>query len=51
MLTTLFNFLYMSGYGFYVFTAYGSVLMFLLTQWFFPWRRFQKYLREQNQKS
>lgn len=51
MITALLNFLHMGGYGFYVFSAYGSVLAFLLAQWFFPWRRLQKYLHEQNLKS
>lgn len=48
--TLLLNFFYMDGYGFYVWTAYGSVLVFLLIQWFIPWRRWQNYLRGRNDK-
>ncbi|MBV9575682.1 MAG: heme exporter protein CcmD [Gammaproteobacteria bacterium] len=44
---TLLNFFYMHGYGNYVFTAYGSVLIFLIIQWFFPWQRWRRYLRQQ----
>lgn len=50
-MNSLFNFLYMNGYGFYVWSAYGCVFTFLLMQWFFPWRRWQKYLRERNTAS
>lgn len=32
-MTSLMNFLHMGGYAFYVWTAYGSVLFFLLLQW------------------
>lgn len=28
------NFFYMSGYAFYVWSAYASVLMFLAVQWY-----------------
>lgn len=41
------DFLHMGGYGFYVWGSYASVLTFLLLQWFFPWRRWQRYLRQQ----
>lgn len=47
-MTTLLTFLKMGGYGFYVWTAYASVILFLIAQWFFPWRRWQNYLNEQN---
>ncbi|VVC74873.1 hypothetical protein AQUSIP_01470 [Aquicella siphonis] len=50
-MNTLLSFLNMGGYGFYVWSAYGCVFAFLLAQWFFPWRRWQHYLREQNKKS
>jgi heme exporter protein CcmD len=46
-MTTILNFLYMNGYGFYVWTSYGSVCAFLFIQWFRPWRRWRKYLLEQ----
>ncbi|TAK79130.1 MAG: heme exporter protein CcmD [Gammaproteobacteria bacterium] len=49
-MTTLSHFFYMSGYGGYVFSAYGCVLAFLLAQWFIPWRRWKKYWREQMNK-
>lgn len=47
MTDTLRDFFYMSGYGAYVFTAYGTVTLFLIVQWFLPFRRWKKYLREQ----
>ena len=47
-MNTLLDFLHMGGYGFYVWGSYGSVLIFLLSQWFFPWRRWQRYLKQQN---
>ncbi|OGT36052.1 MAG: heme exporter protein CcmD [Gammaproteobacteria bacterium RIFCSPHIGHO2_12_FULL_37_14] len=43
----LFDFFYMHGYGFYIFSAYGSVIIFLFIQWFLPWRRWKKYFRKQ----
>lgn len=51
MMNTLLDFLHMGGYGFYVWSSYGCVLTFLLLQWFFPWRRWQRYLRHLNSKS
>lgn len=30
---------YFGGYGFYIFSAYGCVLSFLLVTWYLPWRR------------
>jgi heme exporter protein CcmD len=47
MTDTVLKFLHMGGYGFYVWISYGSVVAFLLAQWFMPWRRWQKYIREQ----
>ena len=38
------HFLTMGGYGFYVWSAYGSVLLLLWIQWFIPWRRLKNYL-------
>lgn len=38
------DFLSMHGHGFYVWTAYGCVGIFLFTQWLHPWRRWRKYL-------
>lgn len=51
MLDALYDFFYMGGYGTYVFGAYGSVLIYLLIQWFIPWRRWQKFLREHKTKT
>lgn len=47
MTNALPHFLAMGGYGLYVWSAYGSVLAFLTVQWFIPWRRWKRYLREQ----
>ena len=47
MTDTFLNFSHMSGYGLYVWSAYGSVLGCLVIQWFIPWRRWRKYLRTQ----
>lgn len=49
MINAILDFFYMSGYGFYVWTAYGCAFAFLLIQWFTPWRRWRKYLLEQTQ--
>jgi heme exporter protein CcmD len=46
MIEIVLNFLNMGGYGFYVWSAYGSVLTFLLIQWLIPWVRWQKYLHK-----
>ncbi len=46
----LIHFFYMNGYGAYVFSAYGCVILFLLTQWFIPWRRWRNYLRTREKK-
>jgi heme exporter protein D len=45
-MTSLRDFFHMGGYGFYVWSAYGLVLIFLLVQWFVPYRRWKKYLRD-----
>ena len=50
MITSFISFLKMGGYAFYVWSAYGSVLIFLLIQWFMPWKRWQNYLRKQTQQ-
>lgn len=47
MTHALLNFFYMGGYGGYVFTAYGSVLLFLIIQWLVPWQRWRHYKRKQ----
>jgi heme exporter protein CcmD len=47
MTNILVNFLQMGGYGLYVWAAYGMVLTVLAAQWFFPWRRWRKYLHTQ----
>lgn len=50
MMMALQNFLNMGGYGFYVWSAYGCVLAFLLAQWFIPWRRWKHTLRQGSNK-
>lgn len=37
----------MDAYAWYVYGAYGCMMIFLISQWFFPWRRLQQ-LREKN---
>jgi len=49
MIDAILRFFYMGGYAWYVWSAYTCVFAFLLMQWFLPWRRWQKYLREQQQ--
>lgn len=51
MIATLHNFFYMGGYGFYVWTSYGSVCALLAWHWFSSRRRWQKYLRQQKKSS
>lgn len=48
MINTFLNFFYMHGYGWYVWSAYSAAIILLLFQWFIPWRRWKKYLNEQN---
>jgi heme exporter protein CcmD len=36
-------FFHMGGYGFYVWSAYGSVAILLSAQWFFSWRRWNEH--------
>lgn len=50
MTETLRHFFVMGGYGSYVFSAYGSVIIFLACQWFHPWRRWRKYLHQQRDR-
>lgn len=47
MISTLQDFFYMGGHGVYVWSAYGVVLVFLALQWFFPWRKWRRYLQQQ----
>ncbi len=44
-MNSIHHFLYMGGYGFYVWTSYACVFAMLAMQWLLPWRRFQTYLR------
>ena len=46
MLETLRHFLNMGGYGIYVWSAYGSVILCLLVQWLIPHYLWRKYLRK-----
>ena len=41
------HFLYMNGHGVYVWSAYGSVLLFLVAQWLTPWHQWRQYLKQQ----
>jgi heme exporter protein CcmD len=41
------QFFYMNGHGMYVFSAYGGVLFLLALQWFIPWWRWRRFLRQQ----
>lgn len=47
MTDNILNFLYMGGYGLYVWSAYGLVIILLIIQWFIPWRRWQRYVNQQ----
>lgn len=47
MTNTLFNFFYMNGHGYYVWSAYGSVFILLAIQWFIPWLRWRSILRDE----
>jgi heme exporter protein CcmD len=51
MYADLLQFLYMGGYGGYVFSAYGSVIVLLFLQWFIPWRRWRRYAKQQRMSS
>jgi heme exporter protein CcmD len=46
-MTSLQTFFHMGGYAVYVWTAYASVFLFLLTLWFIPWRGWKKYVDQQ----
>jgi heme exporter protein CcmD len=48
MIDELKHFFYMGGYSFYVWSAYGSVIAFLLLQWLLAEKRWQHYLHQQN---
>ena len=50
MTETLMKFFNMGGYAFYVWSAYGSVLVFLMVQWFLPWKRWRNYLHQEKQR-
>jgi heme exporter protein D len=45
MINALKHFFDMGGYSFYVWTAYGSVGLYLFAQWYIPWRRWKKHLQ------
>ena len=46
MLIALKNFLYMGGYAFYVWSAYGIVFFFLALQWMMPWRQWRRWSKQ-----
>lgn len=50
-MNTLQSFFHMGGYAFYVWGSYGTVLAFLLAQWFTPWKRWRTYLQKQKTPS
>lgn len=47
MITLIKNFFTDNGNHVYICIAYSSVIMSLLLAWIFPWRRWQKYVRDQ----
>ena len=46
MISKLIHFFRMGHYAWYIWSAYSSVFIFLLMQWFIPWRRWRKYQRK-----
>jgi heme exporter protein CcmD len=46
MINNLYHFFYMGGYGLYVWSAYGCMLIFLTIQWFIPWQTWKKYVKK-----
>jgi heme exporter protein CcmD len=50
MIESINEFLQMGGYGWYIWSAYSIVMVFLGLQWFIPWRHWQRYLREQKMR-
>lgn len=51
MLEAIKQFLMMGGYAFYVWSAYGCVLVFLAMQWLNAKRQWKKLLRGLNHES
>ena len=49
MMEFLHRFFHMGGYGAYVFSAYGSVIFFLVVQWLIPFRLWKNYLRKRHE--
>ena len=41
------DFFHMHGYGFYVWSAYGLVIIFLLMQIIRPWMRWHRYVKKE----
>lgn len=39
------NFFYMNGHGWYIWSAYGSVIIVLAVQWFIPWRAWRSFMK------
>ncbi len=48
MLNTITSFFHMGGYGFYVWSSYGSVLAFLFMTWIVPYKQWRNYLRKES---
>lgn len=48
MINALLNFFYMNGHGWFVWSAYSITFFILAIQWFIPWRRWKRFLNEQN---
>lgn len=42
---TIKHFFAMGGYGYYVWSAYGCVFLYLSMQWLLPWRKWLKFHR------
>jgi len=49
-MNTLQQFFHMGGYAFYVWPAYGSVVVLLVMQFFLSWRRWHHYLQAQRRR-
>lgn len=51
MLNTLQEFIRMGGYGNYIWSAYGIVVLFLIYAWRMPWQRWRKMRKEKSERT
>ncbi|OGT56166.1 MAG: heme exporter protein CcmD [Gammaproteobacteria bacterium RIFCSPHIGHO2_12_FULL_43_28] len=51
MIDAILHFFHMGGYGVYVFSAYGAMLLLLMSQWLIPISRWKRYLKQQKASS